>query len=144
MEEVLSFSVADGTLNATLPLSDCLGRVADCAWLLSKQGCQRTAFTLRQTRTQTGETDERKIAEELLPYAFFESVLLGVNYAEFLADELADKADQIVGFLGDFAGVCLTQDPHTCGLIRKKAPRLFEVAYYTVTTENGKITDITG
>jgi tRNA A37 methylthiotransferase MiaB len=30
------------------------------------------------------------------------------------------------------------------GLIREKAPRLFEVAYYTVTVKDGKITDITG
>ena len=144
MEEILSFSVTDDTLNATLPLSDCLGRVADCSWLLSAQGCQRSGFSLRQTYTKAGETDEDKIAEELLPYAFFESVLLGVNCADFLSDELADKAEQIVGFLGDFQDICLTNDPHTCGLIRKKAPRLFEVAYYTVSTKNGKITDITG
>lgn len=144
MEEILSFSVEENELNATLPLSDSLGRVADCTWKLDENGCARTQCTLRQARSLNGETAPEKIAEELLPYAFFESVLLGVNPADFLSAELADKAERLVGFLGDFKGVCCTQDPKTYGLIREKAPRLFEVAYYTVTIENGKIADISG
>lgn len=142
METVSDFSVQNDELNATLPLSDALGRVADCSWKLDENGCRQTKFNLRQTHTAEGETAAEKIAEELLPYAFFESVLLGVNYAEHLSDALAPKADQLVDFLGDFKGVTLTNDPFTCGLVREKAPRLFEVAYYTVTVENGKIADI--
>ena len=130
--------------NATLPLSDALGRVADCAWLLDENGCYRTRFSLRQARAHDGETDEGKIADELLAYAFFESVLLGIDCADFLSDDLRIKAKDVVGFLGDFKGVTLTRDPFTCGLIREKAPRLFELAYFTVTVENGKITDIRG
>lgn len=144
LEEVLSFSVADGELRALLPLSDCLGRIADCAWSLSENGCARTKLTLQKNHTQTGETDEGKIADELLPYAFFQSVLLGVNYADYLSPELAGKATQIVDFLGDFRAVCITDNPRVCGLIREKAPRLFEVTYFTVTVENKKITDIVG
>ena len=59
-------------------------------------------------------------------------------------DALMDKANQLPSFLGDFEGVCITDNPYVCGLIRKKAPRLFEVEYFTVTVENGKIVDITG
>ena len=143
-EQVLTFSVENNELNATLPLSDSLGRVADCAWILQENGCTRTRFTLRQSCTHTGEMDEEKITEEVLPYAFFESVLFGVNFADFLSDELAGKANYIVDFLGDFQGVCITDNPYICGLIREKAPRLFEVVYFTVTVENGKITDVTG
>ena len=144
LEESLSFSVTDGELHALLPLSDCLGRVADCAWSLSENGCTRTALTLRQNHTQSGEMEVDKIADELLPYAFFQSVLLGVNYADYLSDALADKASQIVDFLGDFRAVCITDNPYTCGLIREKQPRLFEVAYFTVKVENKKIVDIVG
>ncbi len=143
MEEVLSFSVTETELHATLPLSDSLGRTADCVWTLQENACTRTQFTLRQTRAHDGSADTDKIAEELLPYAFFESVLLGVSPHDFLSAELADKADQLMNFLGDFQGVCLTDCPHVCGLIKEKAPRLFEVVYYTVSIENGKITDIT-
>ena len=33
-------------------------------------------------------------------------------------------------------------DPNVCGLIKKKATRLYEVSYYTVKTEKGKILDV--
>ena len=144
MEETLSFSVENEELHAVLPLSDALGRTAECVWELSEHGCRRKQVTLRQTRAYSGETDEVKIADELLPYAFFQSVLLGVNCDDFLSDALMGKANQLPSFLGDFEGVCITDNPYVCGLIRKKAPRLFEVEYFTVTVENGKIVDITG
>lgn len=143
LEEVLSFSATETELNATLPLSDVLGRVAECVWRLDGEHCHRTQFTLRQTRAHDGDNDEVKIRDELLPYAFFESVLLGDNYAELLLDDLRAKAGKLVDFLGDFRAVCLTNDPYTCGLIREKAPRLYEVNYFTVKIENGKITDVT-
>ena len=143
LEEVLTFSATDKELNATLPLSDALGRVADCTWNLDKTGCHRTSFTLRQARTHQGDIDEAKVREELLPYAFFERVLLGENYAELLSDDLQPKAKNVVDFLGDFRAVSLTADPYTCGLIREKAPRLFEVDYFTVKVFEGKIADIT-
>ena len=143
MEEILSFSVTENTLNATLPLSDVLGRVADCVWKLDGATCRRTHFTLRQTRAHDGSDDAVKIRDELLPYAFFESVLLGDNYAELLSDDLRPKAKSLVGFLGDFRAVCLTADPYTCGLIREKDARLYEVDYFTVKIENGKVADVT-
>ncbi len=143
MEEVLDFSITKTELNATLPLSDTLGRVADCTWKIEKTGCTRTRFSLRQARAFDGGNDADKIREELLPYAFFESVLLGENYVEMLSDDLRAKAESLTAFLGDFRAVILTLDPYTCGLIREKAPRLFEVDYFTVKLENGKIADIT-
>ena len=143
MEEVLDFSITETELNATLPLSDTLGRVADCTWKIEKTGCTRTRFSLRQAHTFDGGNDTDKIREELLPYAFFESVLLGENYTEILSADLQLKAQGIPAFLGDFCAVTLTANPYTCGLIRQKAPRLFEVDYFTVKLENGKIVDIT-
>ncbi len=144
LEETLAFEVRENELNATLPLSDSLGRVADCAFTLSATGLTRTKFNLRQARTLDGDTDAKKIGAELLAYAFFESVLLGADYAQFLSDELSLKAEDIVSFLGNFTAVTLTRDPLCCGLVRKKAERLFELAYYSVEVENGKIIDIKG
>lgn len=143
LEEVLSFSVTESTLTATLPLSDTLGRVADCVWNLDETGCHRAQFSLRQARAHDGDNDEVKIREELLPYTFFERVLLKENYAELLSDDLRPKAENVVGFLGEFHGVSLTPTPYTCGLIREKAPRLYEVNEFTVKIEDGKIVDIT-
>ncbi len=141
-ERVRSFSVEGNTLTALLPLSDALGREAECRYTLSEEGCARTAIALRQQRTEEGETDQAALAAALLPFAFFESVLLGLNFAEMLSDELAPKADDLRAFLGDFIAVAPTRDARTCGLIKKKGERLYEVNRFTVDIEGGKITDI--
>ena len=138
-EKILSFSVDNGILSARLPLSDRLGRFADCQWVLSETECAQTAFVLRQ---QAGK-DEEKTDEGLLAYAFFESVLIGANFDDMLSDELRADADKIRAFLGDFQGVTLTQNPLRCGLVRKKAERLFFVDYFQISAKDGKITEIT-
>ena len=143
MEEIIAFEVVENELNATLPLSDALSRTAECRYALHESGCTRTHFSIKQPCAEN-ETARQKLAEELLPYAFFESVLIGANYADFLCEDLLPNAEKIVAFLGDFKAVTLTNDPFTCGLVREKAPRLFEVAYYTVTIKNDKITDVHG
>ena len=142
MENVLSCTIEAGTLYAVLPLTDSLGRVADCAWELSETGITRTKCTLSQARTKNGENNPEQVKAELLPFAFFESILLGADYASFLSDDLAPQADKLKGYLGDFCSVTLTDNPSVCGLVYKKAERLFEIVKYTVSIENGKITDI--
>lgn len=135
LEKVLSHSIENNLLHARLPLSESLGRVADCVYALSAEGCQRTSFTLSQARTE--------MLDELLPLAFLESVLIGANYEEFLCDELAQEKDKIGAFLGDFVAVCPTEQANCFALLRQKQERLFEASYCTLTVENGKITDIT-
>ncbi len=135
-EQALEYQIEDNLLRAQLPLFDSLGQTADCVWELSKDACKQTQFTLRAPKSRPD------VLEELLPYAFFESVLIGGNYADFLCDELLPDAEQIRAFLGDFIAVTLTKEPRCCGLIRKKAERLFTVSYYAVEIADGKITDI--
>lgn len=142
MENVLSCKIESGTLYAVLPLSDSLGRVADCAWEMSETGVTRTKCTLSQSRTISGESNPEQLQAELLPFAFFESILLGANYASMLSDDLAPQADKLKGYLGDFCSVTLTNVPNVCGLVYKKAERLFEIVNFSVSVENGKITDI--
>ena len=136
-EEVLDVSVSETELNATLPLSDSLKRSAKCTWSLSPDGCSRTQFTILDPSNCSSQ-------EELLPFDFFESVLIGANFKELLSDALQPNADKIRAFLGDFEAVTLTKDINTCGLVKKKAERLYEVQYYTVECKDGKITDIQG
>ena len=135
-EQVLDFQLDDGILRAQLPLFDSLQQTADCEWRLSANECSQTKFTLR------APSNRPDVLEELLPYAFFESVLIGGNFADFLCAELLPDAEGIRAFLGDFVGVTLTKTPCRCGLIRKKDERLFTVSYYCVELANGKITDV--
>lgn len=134
LEEFLAFDVTENELNATLPLSDSLNRVADCRWALDEHGLTQTQFTLRQSA--------ERAESELVAYAFFESVLLGAPYQDFLAEELLPQAEKLISFLGPFEGVTLTADPYTCGLVKKKGERVFELAYFTVVMKNNKIFDI--
>lgn len=138
MENILSYDERDGELNALLPLSDRLQRTAKCSYLLSGTTCTRTQFIIQQAQLS------ENTADELIPYAFFESVLIGANFEHLLCDELLPQKDKLLQFLGNFESVILTEEPNTCGLIRKKGERLFETAYFTVTLENGKIADIRG
>ena len=136
-EKALALSLESGILRATLPLSDNGNRFAECEWALSEWEVVRLKCTL-STSEPDGIFPTRSLA-----YSFFESVLIGANYTDFLTDELIDKANSLIDFLGDFVGILPTEQENVCGLIRKKAENLFEATYYTVKIENNKITDIT-
>ena len=129
-EKISEYRIENDVLSAVLPLSDSRGRFAECAWALTDDACFQTSFKVRQT--------------ELIPYAFFESVLIGADFSELLSDELKERAQHIKAFLGDFVSVVLTEQPNTCGLVRKKKERLFEVHYFTAEVKDGKIVDIRG
>lgn len=143
-EKIISYKIENNTLIATLPLSDSRRRVAECEWALTEEGCFQTAFKIRQESINADDSEESKLRDELLPYAFFESVLIGADFTEMLSDELKGKAEHIKSFLGNFISVTLTEDANTCGLVRKKKERLYELQYFTAEVKNGKITDIRG
>ena len=137
LEQALEYSLSDGVLTATLPLSDSRGRKAKCAWRLDNGECTQTEFTLLEPNVSNA-------LEELLPYAFFECVLLKGNYAELLHESIRADAEKILSFLGEYTAVTLTSDPAVCGLVRKKKERLFAVDYYSVEIKEGKIADVKG
>ncbi len=138
VEEISSFEQTPEGVNATLPLADSLQRVADCSWRLSEKGCVLEKFTLRQP------SEKGRLPEGLLAYAFFESVLLKGNFRALLGEELQADCERILDFLGEYLSVILTSDPNTCGLVRKKAERLFAIDYLSVEIREGKIVDIRG
>ena len=149
LENATEFSMENGQLNATLPLSDSLNRTAECAWTLEDDQAKQTAFTIIQqtkVRLPASETEQEfnngRVRDEILPYAFLESALLGLDCSAYLSDELKPKANALKDFLGDYQSVVLTKKPNVCGLIRKKCDRLFEVDEYLVELENGKINDV--
>lgn len=133
-EEILDFSVENGTLTLQLPLSGKRRRTAKATYEISETACRRTQITLQQ--------DETAPRDGLLAYAFFQSVLLGLDTTPFLSDELKAKAGDLTSFLGDFLHVLPTDEESVCRLVYEKKPRLFDVREYEVTIENGEIGDI--
>ena len=148
LESYTALYLEDGVLNATLPLSDSLNRTAECSWSLEGNECEQTKFTVTQktelnlTTPHESTTIPPSIREELFPYAFLQSVLLGVDCAHLLSEDLKPKAETLKSFLGDYQSVVLTKNPRICGLVRQKCDRLFEVDEYLIELQNEKITDI--
>lgn len=136
MERAESCRFERGALIATLPLSDCLNRKAERRWALTEEGCFPDGCTIFES--------EGEVSESLLACAFFESALVGADITRYLDDNLRERAGHLKAFLGDYSAVEPCKDPFTCGLVRKKKERLFELKYFTVTVENGKISDIRG
>lgn len=138
LEEFIDYSIQNNELNATMPLSKHLGLTAKCRWALAPDGCKRLEFTLLQQHA----VNDENTADALLPYAFFESVLIGAETRDFLSNDLVSKADDLAAFLGDFIEVVPTNEASICGLVRKKAERLYEVSYFKAEVQDGKITDV--
>ena len=133
LEHCQSYRLEKSSLYLTAPLDDCYMRIAEKEYLFTETGCVLQKITLSE---KTGSAP--------LGYAFFESVLKGVNYDEMLADELLEEKEKIARFLGDFVAVWFTEDINCYALIRKKSERLYEADYFSVVIENDKITEITG
>lgn len=120
---------ADQTLKAEIPFRDCLGHTALCEW----ENGKLTSCTIRTQREPTSATTA---------LALFESVLIGADATPFLSEELAKKATDLKEYLGEFISVVLTDDPECVGLVFVRRERIFDVRYYTVELEQGKVSNI--
>ena len=125
-------------LHAVLPLCDSKNRRARCVWKITDGECFQTEFTITEQGQGNAATDG------LIAYAFFESVLIGADYTPFLSESLRKDAEKIPAFLGNFLSVLPRDDENSCGLVYRKAERLFEMKIFRVSVSDGKITDIQG
>ena len=129
---------ADGTVSrrgrvvaAEIPFRDSLGHSALCEW----ENGKLTACSVRARREPTPST---------FALALFESALIGADCTPFLAECLKEKAHALKEFLGAFVSVVLTDDPEEVGLVYPgRCNNVFDVRYFRVTLEDGKISNIT-
>ena len=116
-------------LTAEIPFHDALGHTAICSW----ENDRISACTLRAAREPTAST---------FALALFESALIGADTSPYLHEKLLDKADALREFLGDFRSVVLTGDQSRIGLTYERRERVFEVRYFRVEIEDGKVSNI--
>ena len=116
-------------LKAEVPFHDSLGHTALCQWR------QKTLIScaIRTAREPVPAT---------FALALFESALIGADCAPFLGEQLLAKAGSLKEYLGDYRSVVLTQEPEKVGLVYGRSERVFEVRYFRIETENGKVTNI--
>ena len=121
---------AGETLKAEIPLHDSMGHSVVSEW----RGGELVSSSIRAKRAPT---------EATYALALFESVNLGVDPAPYLHEKICHKADSLKEFLGDYLSVVLTDSPQRVGLVYERKERVFDIRYFTVTLEDGKISNIT-
>ena len=121
--------VKDGALQAELPFGDSMGHTAVCGWENGK-------MTSCKIRTASQPT------EATFALALFESALIGADTAPFLTDALKEKAASLKEFLGDYNSVVLSGEPDRIGLVFPRKERIFDVRYFRVKIEDGKVSNI--
>ena len=128
-------------LKITTEFETCTAAKAECEFSYDGE-------RLTQINGKTIET--RQPEEEILHFAFFESVLTCGNFAAYLSDELRPKAGNLKSYLGEFVSVTIPPEKfflkhgniRCAGLVYPKSKNLYEVKYFAVETENGKISNI--
>lgn len=116
-------------LRAEVPFHDSAGHTAVMEW---KEGALQTC----SIRTA------REPSEATFALALFESALIGADCEPYLAEDLKPKAGQLRSFLGEYTSVVLTEEPDLVGLVFERKPRVFDVRYFRVTLQDGKVSNI--
>lgn len=116
-------------LTAEIAFGDSMGHTALCRWENGKM----TSCTIR-TRNEPNEAT--------FALALFESALIGAEITPFLGENLLPKAGALKEFLGDYVSVVLSDTPARVGLVYPRKERVFDVRYFTVSVQDGKITNI--
>lgn len=88
--------------------------------------------------------------QDILHFAFFESVHTYGDYVKYLSPAMAENAGKIREYLGDIAGVIVPPgafyercgEPYAAGLLYKIKDNLFEIKYFAVSFAGGKIDNI--
>ena len=117
------------TLKAEIPFADSMGHTA----VIERRDGKLLSCVIR---SRFGPT------ERTFALAFCESVLIGADVSPFLTETLMKKAGSLKKFLGKYTSVTLTDDPTLTGLVYERKPHVFDVRYFRVTLDGGKISNI--
>ena len=140
MNEVESAEFSD-VLDVRAAFETCTDAKALCTF-----GYDGEKLNLLSSKTVETRPPEKNI----LHFAFFESVLTRADCSTYLSDGLKEKAGALKNYLGDFISVTVPTekfysehgDIRAAGLVYPKAENLFEVKYFAVDIEDGKISNI--
>ncbi len=128
-------------LTVTVNFNTCAGCRAVCTF-----GYDGNKMVLEGSRTE----ERVPPAEDVLHFAFFESVLTRGNFVKYLCDDLKKSAAALPEFLGEFVDVSIPYkkfydvhgDIKAAGLVYPQSKNLFTVKYFAVDIKDGKITNI--
>ena len=139
--EVFSFSLENG-LSTVEKFNDIAKHTLSCEWDFNN-GCYLKR-SVDLTRVDGFEIN--KLNQKLLPYAFFERILVGGSLDEFLTDNMLKNADKLHGYLGEFSGVFpppAFREIDQVGLVYPQGENKYRTEYFRCTILDGKIDNIT-
>ncbi|MCM1438580.1 MAG: hypothetical protein NC131_05145 [Roseburia sp.] len=129
-------------LTVTVNFNTCAGCAATCDFL----------YDGKEMKLENSRTEERvPPPPDVLHFAFFESVLTRGDFARYLCDGLKKNAAALPEYLGGFVDVSIPHGrfyqthpdaKYAAGLVYPVKKNLFEVKYFAVDIEDGKITNI--
>ena len=137
---VEDYSISDG-LTTFQHLKDMAKHKNQTCWKIENNNL----VPLNTSITRSQNFNLSTLPAPLIPFAFFEEVLCGGTFNEFLSENVLKNADKIKGYLGEFIGVMpppLFRKPNEIGLIYKKDKNLYSVDYFSVTLKDNKIDNI--
>lgn len=123
------------------PFETCTAAKAECTYSYDGE-------KLTQTGGKTVET--RQPEAGVAHFAFFESVLTCGDFEKYLDESLKPKAGDLKSYLGNFVSVTvptekfyiLHQNVTAAGLVYPLKSNLYEVKYFAVEMQDGKITNL--
>ena len=135
-----SFTCGD-KLFVTVNFNTCAGCKAECAF-----GYDGEKMTLESSRTR----EYMPPNGDIMHFAFFESVLTRGDYSAYLCEELKGHAEDLPDFLGKFTDVTLPYGKfyerhgniRAAGLVYPIKDNLFDVKYFAVDVQDGKIVNV--
>jgi hypothetical protein len=122
-------------------LESCTHNEATCTFAYDGEKMTLTSSVTKQTQ---------RTSDSVLHFAFFENVLTRSDFSQYLSDELKPRAKQLYSFLGEFVDVtyptekfCAVHgDIAAAGLVYPLKKNVYEVKYFAVDIQEGKITNI--
>lgn len=129
------------TLKITAAFETCTAAAAECEFSYDGEG-----LTLIASKT----VESRPPEEDILHFAFFESVLTRGDFAKYFDDELKPRASDLMSYLGEFISVTVPPEKfylehgkiRAAGLVYAVKENLYDVKYFAVDLSNGKISNI--
>lgn len=112
---------------------------------------ENESFLCKEESLQADENFSiERLHTKLFPFAFFQAILVGADFKDFLAPSLQDKQALLKDYLGQFIDVQIPKDIfyHIYGeinavaLVYPKTETLFEVKFFTLQVEDGKICNL--
>ena len=94
--------------------------------------------------------DPAALDEKILPFAFFQEIAAGGDFTPYLSESLAEKADLLREYLGDFCAAAIPKEifyrvhgnVNAVGLVYRRAENSFDMKLFRAETQDGRIVNV--